>query len=156
MQHTQETLTNIRLEREMKHLEHTLETYVYSHFNMCNISIYFCNIKIKHLQHPDKISEILETYSYNMGFARTNGGTSVRRSTAAHGPRCAVAAQATHRRAWRHTNLVPLACLLEHPSWRLACSVEAVAVSGPAAVRRQRGGGGQGRLGPVENMAQRR
>jgi hypothetical protein len=23
------------------------------------------------------------------------------------------------RRAWRHMNLVPLACLLEHPSWRL-------------------------------------
>ena len=72
MQYPDETLANIRLENEMKHLEHTLETYVYSHCNMCNISIYFCNIKIKHLQHPGKISEILETYSYNMGFAWTN------------------------------------------------------------------------------------
>ena len=36
---------NIRLE-QMKHLEHTLETYVYSHYNMCNIPIYFRNIDI--------------------------------------------------------------------------------------------------------------
>ena len=43
------TLTNIRLENKMKHLEHILETYVYSHCNMCNISIYFCSIKMKHL-----------------------------------------------------------------------------------------------------------
>jgi hypothetical protein len=35
----------------MKYLEHTLETYVYSHCNMCNISIYFCNIHLKHLKH---------------------------------------------------------------------------------------------------------
>jgi hypothetical protein len=38
----------------MKHLEHTLETYVYSHCNVCNILIYFCNIHIKHLQHISK------------------------------------------------------------------------------------------------------
>jgi hypothetical protein len=24
--------------------------YVYSHYNMCSISIYFCNIRIKHLK----------------------------------------------------------------------------------------------------------
>jgi uncharacterized membrane protein YGL010W len=36
---------------QMKHLEHTLETYAYSHRNMCNITIYFCNIDIKHLKH---------------------------------------------------------------------------------------------------------
>jgi hypothetical protein len=35
--------------------------------------------------------------------------------------------------------------LLEHPSWRLAGSMETVAA------RRQHGGGGRGRLGPVEN-----
>jgi hypothetical protein len=34
----------------MKHLEHTLATYVYSHCNICNIRIYFCNI-YKHLKH---------------------------------------------------------------------------------------------------------
>ena len=142
MQHPDETLANIRLENEMKHLEHTLETYVYSHSNMCNIPIYFCNIKMKHLQYPDKTSETLETYYCNIGFAWTNGGTLARRSTATHGPRCAVAAQATRRRAWRHTNLVPLTCLLEHLSWRLTSSVEAAAASEPAMARRQRGGGG--------------
>jgi hypothetical protein len=51
MRHPDETLANIRLEKEIKYLEHTLETYLYSHFNMCNISIYFCNIKMKHLKH---------------------------------------------------------------------------------------------------------
>ena len=54
----------------MKHLEHTLETYVYSHCNMCNIPIYFCSIKMKHLQHPDETSETHETYLCNMGFQR--------------------------------------------------------------------------------------
>jgi hypothetical protein len=76
----------------MKYLEHTLKTYVYSHCNMCNIPIYFYNIKMKHLQHRDETSE---TYSYNMGFTGTNGGTPVRRLTAAHGPCCAAAARAT-------------------------------------------------------------
>ena len=81
MQHLDEIRANIHLANEMKHLEHTLETYMYSHFNMCNVPIYFCNIKMKHLQHIDETSETLETYSCNMGFAWTNGGTSVRMST---------------------------------------------------------------------------
>jgi hypothetical protein len=29
--------------------ENTLETYVCSHYNMCNIPIYFCNTDIQHL-----------------------------------------------------------------------------------------------------------
>jgi hypothetical protein len=33
----------------MKHLKQTLSTYVYSHCNICNILIYFCNIYMKHL-----------------------------------------------------------------------------------------------------------
>jgi hypothetical protein len=43
---------------------------------MYNILIYFCNIKIKHLQCPDKT---LETYFYNIGFAwtRRHAGTEV-------------------------------------------------------------------------------
>jgi hypothetical protein len=49
----------------MKHLEHTVETYVYSHCNTCNIKIYFWNIYIKHLQHT---SETPETYVCNMLF----------------------------------------------------------------------------------------
>jgi hypothetical protein len=44
----------------MKHLDHTLETYVYSHCNMCNISIYFCNINIKHLQHLKHLKHTLQ------------------------------------------------------------------------------------------------
>jgi hypothetical protein len=122
MQHPNETLANKRLENEMKHLEHILETYVNSHCNMCNISIYFCNSKTKHLQHLDETSETLETYSCNMGFTWTNEGMPSRRLMAAHELRCAVAARATRLRVWRHTNLVPLACLLEHPSWTLAGS----------------------------------
>jgi hypothetical protein len=69
MQHLNETLANIRLENEMKHLEYTLETYVYSHCNMCNILMYFYNIKMKHLQYPNETSETLEIYSCNIGFA---------------------------------------------------------------------------------------
>jgi hypothetical protein len=49
----------------MKHLEYTLETYMYKHCHMCNIPIYFCNIDIKHLQHT---FETLETYACNIRF----------------------------------------------------------------------------------------
>jgi hypothetical protein len=96
MQHPDETLTNIRLKNKMKHLEHTLQTYVYSQYNMCNIPIYFCNIKMKHLQHPGETSETLETYFSNIGFAWTNGVTLAQRSTTTHGPRCVATARATH------------------------------------------------------------
>jgi hypothetical protein len=54
---------------KIKYLQHSsgtdkiFETYVYSHYNMCNISIYFCNIHIQHLQHN---SEILEIYYCNI------------------------------------------------------------------------------------------
>jgi hypothetical protein len=44
----------------MKNLEHTLETYVYSHCNMCNIPIYLYNIDIKYLQHTSETSEHLK------------------------------------------------------------------------------------------------
>jgi hypothetical protein len=70
MQHPDETLANICMEKQIKHSEHTLETYMYSHCNICNIPIHFCNIKMKHLQHPDKTSETLETYLCNMSFHR--------------------------------------------------------------------------------------
>jgi hypothetical protein len=61
IQYPDKKTCNIRLE-QVKHLEHTLETYVYSHYNMCNILIYFCNIDI-HLQHISETFETLETYS---------------------------------------------------------------------------------------------
>ena len=46
----------------MKHLENTLETYVYSCYNMCNTPIYFYNIDIQHLQHSSEIFDYIETY----------------------------------------------------------------------------------------------
>jgi hypothetical protein len=54
----------------MKHFEYTLEIYVYSHCNMCNIPIYFYNTNIKHLQHTFQTPETLETYVCNMRFQR--------------------------------------------------------------------------------------
>jgi hypothetical protein len=42
---------------------------MYSHYNMCNISIYFCNIDIQNLQYTSKISKTLEIYSCNMRFS---------------------------------------------------------------------------------------
>ena len=67
MQHQNKHTCSICLKNQIKHLEHTLATYVYSYCNMCNISIYFCYIDIKHLQHT---SETLETYVCNMLFQR--------------------------------------------------------------------------------------
>jgi hypothetical protein len=37
---------------------------------MCNIPIYFCNIRIKHLQYTSETYEILETDACNMQFKR--------------------------------------------------------------------------------------
>ena len=51
---------NIRQE-QIKHLKHTLETYVYINYNMCNIPIYFCNIDIQHLQYNSE-KKSLEIY----------------------------------------------------------------------------------------------
>ena len=39
-------------------------------YNHCNISIYFCNIRMKHLQYTSKIFETLATDAYNMRFQR--------------------------------------------------------------------------------------
>jgi hypothetical protein len=64
LQQSDKNICNIRLE-QMKHLENTLETYVYSNYNMCNIPIYFCNIDKQHLQHTPETSE---TYYCNMHF----------------------------------------------------------------------------------------
>ena len=54
----------------MKYLERTLATYVYNYCNMGSITIYFCNIHMKHLQHTTKTSETIETYAWNMRFQR--------------------------------------------------------------------------------------
>jgi hypothetical protein len=40
---------------------------VYSHYNIRNIRIYFCNINLKHLQHT---YETFETYVCNIRFQR--------------------------------------------------------------------------------------
>jgi hypothetical protein len=54
----------------MKHFKHTLETYVYSHYNICNIPINFttsiyntCNIPLKHLKY---LKHTLTTYVFNV------------------------------------------------------------------------------------------
>lgn len=54
----------------MKHWEQKLATYAYNYCSICDIPIYFCNIRMKDLQHPDETSETLETYSCNMCFQR--------------------------------------------------------------------------------------
>ena len=66
MQQPNKHICNIHLKKQMKHLEQTLATYVYSHCNICNISIYFCTIYMKHLQHA---YETPETYACNMSDA---------------------------------------------------------------------------------------
>jgi hypothetical protein len=74
LQHPDKTLCNIHLER-MKHLEYTLKIYVYRHYNMCNILIYFCNIDIQHLQHTSETSETLETYEWRLVDTELDAGT---------------------------------------------------------------------------------
>jgi hypothetical protein len=58
---------NIHL-KHMKYLEHTLELYVYNHYNMCNIPIYFCNIDIQDLQIPLKHLKYLKHTLVTCGF----------------------------------------------------------------------------------------
>ena len=86
MQHPNKHACNIHLEKQMKHLEQTLATYVYSHCNKYNIPIYFCNINIKRLQHIIGTSETLETYSCNMRFQQNPGRQVGGRSIAQRDP----------------------------------------------------------------------
>jgi hypothetical protein len=44
----------------MKQLKYRLATCVYCHCNICNNSIYFCNIQMKHLKYKSKTPEKLE------------------------------------------------------------------------------------------------
>jgi hypothetical protein len=69
MQYRDKHNYNIRLEKHIKHWEYKLTTYVYNHFNICKIPIYFYNIHMKHLQHTYKTSETLETYAWNIRFS---------------------------------------------------------------------------------------
>jgi hypothetical protein len=62
VQHTDKHTCNIRQKKHMKYWEQKIATYMCNH---CNISIYFCNIYIKHLQH---ISGTLKTDACNMLF----------------------------------------------------------------------------------------
>jgi hypothetical protein len=50
------------MKKQMKYLEQMFATYMYSHCNMCNILIYFCNIHMNHLQHTSETSETNKTY----------------------------------------------------------------------------------------------
>jgi hypothetical protein len=57
------------MENELKHLEHKLKTYIYiySHCNMCNIPIYFCNINMKqcniYMKHLKHLKHTLATWA---------------------------------------------------------------------------------------------
>ena len=53
---------------QMKHWKQTFATYVYNHCNICNISIYIYNIRMKQLQHTHETPETYETYACNMHF----------------------------------------------------------------------------------------
>jgi hypothetical protein len=72
------------MKKQMKYLKHTIARYVYSH---CNITIYFCNMYIKHLQHTSKTSETLKIYTCNMCFQQTLAGGRVKLYTARSGTR---------------------------------------------------------------------
>jgi hypothetical protein len=67
MQHPDKHTCNVRL-KKMKYWEQKLATYVYNYCNICNISIYFCNIHMKHLQHTFETSETLEKDACNICF----------------------------------------------------------------------------------------
>lgn len=117
----------------MKHQGQTLATYVYKYFNLCNIPIYFYNLRMKqHMQRPSKISETFELYICNMcrmpGVASTAVciWTPVRRSRSrSRGQRSSAQGPDDSPRWWRP----------------LASSGEAGGGAGPpaGAVRRARG-----------------
>jgi hypothetical protein len=69
LQHLDESTCNIRVIEMGIHLEHTLETYVYRHCNMCNTPIYFCNIPTYFCNFGTKPYNIrLKTYVCSMRF----------------------------------------------------------------------------------------
>jgi hypothetical protein len=43
---------------------------VNNHHNICNILIYFCNIRMKQLKHTSKTTKTLETWACNMSEKR--------------------------------------------------------------------------------------
>jgi hypothetical protein len=59
---------NVHLKKQMKHWQQMFATYIYNHCDICNITIYFCNIYMKHLQHTSKTSATLETDTSNIRF----------------------------------------------------------------------------------------
>jgi hypothetical protein len=55
------------LQHMSENTDETLETYI---CNICNIPIYFSDIRLKYLQHTSEISETVEIYVCNMRFLR--------------------------------------------------------------------------------------
>jgi hypothetical protein len=43
---------------------------MYNHYNIYNIQIYFCNIRMKQLKHTSQKTETLETWACNMSEKR--------------------------------------------------------------------------------------
>jgi hypothetical protein len=60
----------------MKHLEPTLETFVYSYCNMCNIPIYFCNSDVIHWQQRPlkRLKHTLATCAFQRNIILLLGG----------------------------------------------------------------------------------
>jgi hypothetical protein len=73
--------SNIRLEKQIKHLKQTLATYMYNHCK-CSISIYFCNIHMKHLQHTSETCKTLENRRFQHALSANPGKRVGERSTA--------------------------------------------------------------------------
>jgi hypothetical protein len=66
LRHASETLATYVYNKQMKYWGYTLATYMYNHYNIYNITIYFCNIPMKQLKHTSGKTETLETWACNM------------------------------------------------------------------------------------------
>jgi hypothetical protein len=81
MQYPIKHTSNICLEKQIKHLKQMLATYIYNHCEY-SISIYFCNIHMKHLQHTFETSETLENRRFQHALSANLGRRVGERSTA--------------------------------------------------------------------------
>jgi hypothetical protein len=101
---------------------------------MCNIPIYFCNIQMKHMQHPNETFETLQTYTCNIRFQR-NVTLQLEGMEAHRGARRRLrgrqqSMELTSAAATRKTQAPPLSSSVEAAAARESSVVEAAAASG--------------------------
>jgi hypothetical protein len=101
---------------------------------MCNIPIYFCNIQMKHMQHPNETSETLQTYTCNIRFQR-NVTLQLEGMEARRGARRRLrgrqqSMELTSAAAARKTQAPPSSSSVEAAVARESSVVEAAAASG--------------------------